>query len=79
MPRDRRERFRTLAEKRTNSALRQIRLLANLSNTGNYSYEDDEIKQIRRALMAGIKRMDLAFRLAQATDDSEFTIEEGGK
>jgi len=75
--RDRAERFRTLAEKRTNLALRQIRLLGNLANTGNYEYNIEQVKQIAKALEEAIERMENKFNLDTATRGNDnFTLRE---
>ena len=42
--------FIELANKRVNKALKYINLVGNLSNTNNYEYTQDEVKQIIRAL-----------------------------
>jgi len=38
--------FKRLAANRTNGAIRNIRLLGNLSNRHNYTYKEDEFKMI---------------------------------
>ncbi|MDD4106555.1 MAG: hypothetical protein PHX84_01235 [Candidatus Shapirobacteria bacterium] len=38
--------FKRLAANRTNGAIRNIRLLGNLSNRHNYSYTEEEFKSI---------------------------------
>jgi len=38
--------FKRLASNRTNNAIRNIRLLGNLSNKHNYSYTDEDFKRI---------------------------------
>lgn len=38
--------FKRLAANRTNNAIRNIRLLGNLSNRHNYSFTDDDYKRI---------------------------------
>ena len=45
-----RDKFRELAEKRVNNALKQIQLIGNLSNTRVYEYDEDEIKKIFKTL-----------------------------
>ena len=62
--RDRREKFKTLAEKRTNAAIKYIRLLGNLSNTGNYEYNPADVDQIRDALQREVKQMLQRFNIA---------------
>ena len=38
--------FKRLAANRTNNAIRNVRLLGNLSNRHNYSYSEDDFKRI---------------------------------
>lgn len=51
------ERFIRIAEKRTNKILEQIRLLSNCSNKNNYSYNDQQVDKIFKAIE---KELDLA-------------------
>ena len=37
------DKFKILAEKRVNNAIKQIRLVSNLSNKNSYSYEDNQV------------------------------------
>jgi hypothetical protein len=48
--RDKRQKFRVIAERRTNKALDAIKRIGNLSNRQIYEFEDTEIKKIMRAL-----------------------------
>ena len=45
-----RDNFVRLAEARVNRALREIRLIGNLSNRSAYSYTDADIREIFKAL-----------------------------
>ena len=47
---DKRESFVRLAEGRVNRAVKDIRLIGNLSNRSAYSYTEDDIKKIFRVL-----------------------------
>lgn len=64
---DKRENFVRLAEGRVNRALKDIRLIGNLSNRAAYSYNDDDIKKIFKALQ---RELELA--------RSRFSDEESG-
>lgn len=48
--RDRRAKFVELAESRVNRAIKDIRLIGNLSNRSAYAYDEDDIRKIFRAL-----------------------------
>jgi len=50
MTRDKRAKFVELATKRVNRALRDIRLIGNLSNRSAYEFTDDDLKKILKAL-----------------------------
>ena len=54
---DRREKFVELAEKRVNRAIKDLRLVGNLANRSNYSYTDQDITKIYRALRAALDEM----------------------
>ena len=43
--------FENLAEKRVNKAVQTISLIGKLSNTANYSFNEDHIKAMKRALI----------------------------
>lgn len=60
-----REKFVQLAEQRTNKALKMIDLIGNLSNKTNYSYSDDDIKKIIKALQFKIKEVESRFELSE--------------
>lgn len=47
---DKREKFVKLAEQRVNRALREIRLIGNLSNRSAYESTDDDVKKIFRVI-----------------------------
>ncbi len=40
------QKFKRIAENRTNRIIEQIRVLGNLANTSNYEYSLDEVEQI---------------------------------
>jgi len=49
-----REKFVSLAEKRTAKALQAISVIGNLSNKSNYSYTDEDIRKIKKALIGKV-------------------------
>jgi hypothetical protein len=63
VPRDKRERFITLAEKRTNAALKKIHLITKLANRHNYEYKMKEVEQIYNTLDQELKLMRKKFLL----------------
>lgn len=48
--RDKRGKFVALAESRVNRAIKDIRLIGNLSNRSAYAYGEEDIRKIFRAL-----------------------------
>ena len=56
-----REKFVMLAERRVNQAIRQIKLIGNLSNKRNYAYTDSDAGQIYRALKKSLDDMRARF------------------
>lgn len=58
---DRRKKFIQLAEKRVNKSLSQIYLVGNLSNPTNYSYTEEDVTKIYRALRKAVDEMKARF------------------
>ena len=54
---DKREKFVELAEKRVTRAIKDLRLIGNLSNKNNYSYNDSDIQKILSALDQEVKAL----------------------
>jgi len=59
---DPRESFVRLAESRTNKILNSIDLLGNLSNKSNYSYSDDDIRKIFKAIQDRLTKVNSKFQ-----------------
>lgn len=57
-------RFKRLATSRVNSAVNTLRLIGNLSNTNNYSFNDADINTIFKAIDEELKLSKLRFALA---------------
>lgn len=69
--RDPRERFVSLANSRVTAAIRQIRLVGNLSNKKNYEYTAADAAKIARALQRELDELKSKFR---GENDSEASI-----
>lgn len=69
-----RERFVDLAESRVNSAIKTIRLIGNLSNKSNYSYEKIDIDKIFKALETELKICKSRFSDSSGKPDNEFKL-----
>ena len=53
--------FERLAEKRMNDAIKKLRLLGNLANKSNYSYNEEHILQMLRILKKEIRELEAKF------------------
>lgn len=70
-----RERFVALAEARTRRTIKDIRLIANLSNRSNYSYESDDVAKIFKALEVELKKARQKFESPRSGNkEVEFTL-----
>lgn len=58
---EKRDKFVSLAEKRVNRAIKDLRLIGNLSNRNNYSYTDSDIQKIFVALDQEVKNLKARF------------------
>jgi hypothetical protein len=61
---DPRQAFIRLAEARTNKILKSLDLLGNLSNRSNYTYSDDDIRKIFRAINEKTTHVSAKFQAA---------------
>ncbi len=71
---DRRSKFVELAEKRVNKALSQIKLIGNLSNRSNYSYTEEDVTKIHRALKKALDDMKARFDSKGGNAENEFKL-----
>jgi len=71
-----RKKFVELAEKRVRRALKDIKLVGNLSNRSNYVYTEQDIKKIHRALQNALIEMKARFDRQGDDKEVEFTLEE---
>lgn len=56
-----RAKFVDLAERRVTRAIKDIRLIGNLSNRNNYRYTEEDVAKIVRALKAELDELRLRF------------------
>lgn len=71
---DRREKFVELAEKRVSKALRDLYLIGNLSNRSNYSYTDQDVTKIYRALKNALDEMKSRFDRKGSGEHESFRL-----
>lgn len=69
-----REKFRTLAENRTNNALVAIGRIANLSNRQLYEFEEAEVRKILRALKDAVGEVESRFASPKGKSDGRFKL-----
>jgi len=69
-----RKKFVELAEKRVNRAIKDIKLIGNLSNRSNYSYEDKDAKAIIAALSKAVSEVKARFDRKGDETESEFKL-----
>lgn len=59
---EKRKKFKELAEKRVNNAMKNIQLIGNLSNTRAYEYDEDDVKKIFKTLKEQINLAESKFK-----------------
>lgn len=69
-----RDNFVRLAEARVNRALREIRLIGNLSNRGAYEFSDADIRKMFGALQKGLDAAKSRFLDADGGSVTEFKL-----
>jgi hypothetical protein len=74
MKTDKRSKFVELANNRVNRAIKDIRLIGNLSNKSAYEYGEEDIRKIVRALQREVDAMRGRFGTAGGNGESEFSL-----
>ncbi len=69
-----RERFVGLAEKRVSRAIKDLRLVGNLSNRSNYSYTEDDARAIFKALEKEIRGLKQRFSSGENGEKPVFKL-----
>jgi len=59
------ERFKKLAEARTNNVLKALKILSNCANRSLYDYGDEEVRKIFRAINDKIEETKGKFRYSE--------------
>lgn len=73
-PSRKREKFRELAEKRTNRALDAISKIGNLSNRQSYEWEDGEVRKVIKALKEAVSEVENRFASPKGKADAKFKL-----
>lgn len=71
---EKRSKFRSLAESRTNRAIEAISRIGNLSNRQVYSFEEAEIRKIARALRDAIASVEARFASPRGKSENAFKL-----
>lgn len=74
--RDKRKKFIQLAEARVARALNDIRLIGNLSNRSAYTYADDDVRKIFKALQKELDAAKSKFGNEAGSREAEFRLED---
>ena len=72
--RDKRAKFIELAENRVNRAIKDLRLIGNLSNRSAYEFHDDDIRKIFRALQKELDSAKGRFSQGGKAEEDGFRI-----
>lgn len=72
MNESKKDKFVRLAENRMNSALKQIELLGNLSNTSTYDYTEEYVEQIVRTLKNAVADLEKKYKMDKK--NKKFTL-----
>lgn len=69
-----REKFVKLAESRTITAIKAIRIIGKLGNRNAYEYDDSDVKKIIKALNDEIEAMKTRMMSTKASDGVDFKL-----
>jgi hypothetical protein len=68
------EKFRALAESRTNKAIEAITRIGNLSNRQIYDFEDAEVRKVLRALKDAVASVEARFETPRGKSGGGFKL-----
>ena len=74
------DRFKRVAENRTNKIIDQIRLLGNCANRSNYEYSEEDVKKIFSAIESELKETKSKYQMKSQNKKFELqknSVEEG--
>lgn len=69
---EKKAKFRELAEKRVNNAMKNIQLIGNLSNTRAYDYDEEDVKKIFKSLKEEISIAESKFKSKGRNNNFKF-------
>jgi len=71
------DKFRRLAERRTNDAINRIRLLGNLANRNNYEYSDQQVNEMFTAIDKELKQAKKKYEDELENGNQSFSFSKG--
>jgi hypothetical protein len=74
MARDKRSKFVELTNNRMNRAIRDIRLIGNLSNRAAYEYSEEDVRKVLKALQRELDSVRARFTSSGSGADGEFSL-----
>ena len=72
---EKRVKFVVIAEKRVTRAIKDLRLIGNLSNKNNYSYTENDVQKMISALEQEVKNLKNKFAMGDAKSLQIFKLE----
>ena len=70
-----RKKFKILAEKRVNRAIKDLALIGNLSNRSNYVYTEEDSKKILKALKNALDDTRSKFESGGQSENMQFSLD----
>jgi hypothetical protein len=67
-PADKRDRFKRLAQQRTNIVLKRLKVLGNCANRSAYEYTEDEVNKIFNAIDRQVKNVKAKFHYSKTKE-----------
>jgi hypothetical protein len=71
---EKKERFKKLAELRTNEVLKRLKILGNCANRSTYDYNEEEIKKIFNAIDSKIREVKAKFYYPKLSKSTKFKL-----
>jgi hypothetical protein len=68
------DKFRTLAERRTNAAIDAVLRIGKLSNRNAYEYDEAEVKIVVKALREAVSEVEARFAAPRTKPQGRFTL-----
>lgn len=72
--RDKRQKFVSIATRRVNGVIKEIRLIGNLSNRSAYEYTEEDVRKITKTLQRELDAMRARFEGPGKGADPEFSL-----